>query len=121
MAHRQVLYILVGVVSQQQNHRRKGPKQPQQAHRQPCGAALRLAANSLHRSNSALGAFLRRKKASQFGAPQTITATAHKLARLIYSMLKYVQAYVDAGQDYSESQYRERSLRILTRRAKELN
>jgi len=82
-------------------------------------AALRLAANSLHRSNSALGAFLRRKKA-QLGAPQAITATAHKLARLIYSMLKYGQEYVDAGQDYYESQYRERALRNLVRRAKEL-
>ena len=82
-------------------------------------AALRLAANSLHRSNSALGAFLRRKKA-QLGAPQAITAIAHKLARLIYSMLKYGQEYVDAGQAYYESQYRERALRNLTRRAKEL-
>ncbi len=82
-------------------------------------AALRLAANSLHRSNSALGAFLRRKKA-QLGAPQAITATAHKLARLIYSMLKYGQEYVDAGQNYYESQYRERAMKNLTRRAKEL-
>ena len=51
-------------------------------------AALRLAANALHRSGSALGAFLRRKKA-HLGAPKAITATAHKLARLIYSMLRY--------------------------------
>ena len=43
-------------------------------------AALRLAANALHRSDSALGAFLRRKKA-QMGAPKAITATAHKLAQ----------------------------------------
>ena len=50
-------------------------------------AALRLAANALHRSDSALGAFLRRKKA-QLGAPKAITATAHKLARLIYTMLR---------------------------------
>ena len=42
-------------------------------------AALRLAANALHRSDSALGAFLRRKKA-HLGAPKAITATAHKLA-----------------------------------------
>ena len=49
-------------------------------------AALRLAANALHRSNSALGSFLRRKKA-QLGAPKAITGTAHKLTRLIYSML----------------------------------
>ena len=43
-------------------------------------AALRLAANALHRSDSALGAFLRRKKA-HLEAPKAITATAHKLAR----------------------------------------
>ena len=82
-------------------------------------AALRLAANSLHRSNSALGAFLRRKKA-QLGTPEAVTATAHKLARLIYSMLRYGQEYVDAGQDYYETQYRQRALSNLTRRAKQL-
>ena len=49
-------------------------------------AALRLAANALHRSDSALGAFLRRKKA-HLGAPQAITATARKLARIIYSII----------------------------------
>ena len=73
-------------------------------------AALRLAANALHRSDSALGAFLRRKKA-QLGAPKAITATAHKLARLIYSMLRYGQEYVDAGAEYYESQYQQRALR----------
>ena len=66
-------------------------------------AALRLAANALHRSDSALGAFLRRKKAhlgAHLGAPKAITATAHKLARLIYTMLRYGQEYVDAGAEY---------------------
>ena len=82
-------------------------------------AALRLAANSLHKSKSALGAFFRRMKA-KLGTPAAITATAHKLARLIYSMLKYGQEYVDAGQDYYERQYRDRALRNATRRAKEL-
>lgn len=82
-------------------------------------AALRLAANSLHRSNSALGAFLRRKKA-QIGKPEAITATAHKLARLIYSMLRYGHEYVDAGQEYYEREYRGRALKNVTRRAKEL-
>ena len=70
----------------------------------------RLAANALHRSDSALGAFLRRKKA-HLGAPKAITATAHKLARIIYSMLRYGQQYVDAGAEYYESQYRHRALR----------
>ena len=59
-------------------------------------AALRLAANALHRSDSALGAFLRRKKA-HLGAPKAITATAHKLACVIYSMLRHGQERVDSG------------------------
>ena len=82
-------------------------------------AALRLAANALHRSDSALGAFLRRKKA-HLGAPKAITATAHKLARIIYSMLRYGQGYVDAGAQYYESQYRERALRAAKQRAAQL-
>ena len=82
-------------------------------------AALRLAANALHRSDSALGAFLRRKKA-HLGAPKAITATAHKLARIIYSMLRYGQEYVDAGAEYYETQYRHRSLRAAKHRAAQL-
>ena len=82
-------------------------------------ATLRLAANALHRSNSALGAFLRRKKA-HLGAPKAITATAHKLARLIYSMLGYGQKYVDAGAEYYESQYQHRALHAAKRRAAQL-
>ena len=82
-------------------------------------AALRLAAHGLHRSDSALGAFLRRKK-TQLGAPKAITATAHKLARLIYSMLRYGQEYVDAGAEYYETQYQQRALRAAKRRAAQL-
>ncbi len=82
-------------------------------------AALRLAANALHRSDSALGAFLRRKKA-HLGAPKAITATAHKLACVIYSMLRHGQAYVDAGAEYYESQYQQRALRAAKRRAAQL-
>ena len=90
-----------------------------------CGAvhraakALRLAANALHRSDTALGAFLRRKK-GHLGAPKAITATAHKLARIIYSMLRYGQQYVDAGAQYYESQYQHRALRAAKRRAAQL-
>ena len=82
-------------------------------------AALRLAANALHRSDSALGAFLRRKKA-HLGAPKAITATAHRLARLIYSMLRYGQEYVDAGAEYYERQHQRRALRAAKRRAAQL-
>ena len=52
--------------------------------------------------------------------PKAITATAHKLARLIYSMLRYGQKYVDAGAEYYESQYQQRALRAAKRRAAQL-
>lgn len=80
---------------------------------------LRVAAGSLHHSRSALGAFYRRM-AGRLGAPKAITATAHKLARIVYSMLKHGSAYVDAGQDYYERQYKARVVETLTRRAKEM-
>jgi len=81
--------------------------------------ALRLAAQSLYNSHSALGAFLRLQKA-RLGAPKAVTATAHKLARLIYSLLKHGTEYVDAGQDYYEEQYRQRVIYNLKRRAKQM-
>jgi transposase len=48
--------------------------------------ALRMAAQALHRSQSYLGHFYRRMRA-KLGAPKAITATAHKLARIIYHMV----------------------------------
>ena len=79
-------------------------------------AALRMAAFTLANSKSALGAFYRRQR-TRLGAPKAITATAHKLARLIYSMLKQGTEYVDQGQDYYEQQYRERVVKNLRKRA----
>lgn len=82
-------------------------------------ATLRMAAFTLFNSKSALGAYLRRQRA-RLGAPKAITATAHKLARLVYSMLKHGTAYVDAGQDQYEERYRNRVVQNLKRRAQEL-
>jgi transposase len=82
-------------------------------------AALRLAGASLHHSHSALGASFRRMK-SRLGTPKAITAPAHKLARLMYSMLKHGTAYVAQGLEAYEQQYRDRVVKHLTRRAKEL-
>lgn len=81
--------------------------------------ALRLAAQSLHNSKSALGAFYRRMRA-RLGAPKAITATAHKLARLVYRMLKYGMDYVDIGQQYYEKQYQKRVIENLTKRARQM-
>jgi transposase len=82
-------------------------------------AALRIAANSLYRSKCALGAYLRRMKA-RLGAPKAITATAHKLARLIYSMLKHGTEYTDLGQEYYEQQYKSRAIKNLKLKARQL-
>lgn len=82
-------------------------------------AALRLAANALYRSKTALGAYLRRMK-SRLGSPKAITAAAHKLARLVYNALKHGWSYVDPGQDWYERQYRDRVLQSLSRKASEL-
>ena len=79
--------------------------------------ALRLAAGSLHHSQSALGAFFRRLRA-RLGAPKAITATAHKLARLVYSLLKHGTAYVQQGMEEYEAQYRERKMKAMARQAK---
>ncbi len=77
---------------------------------------FRLAAYGLHRSKGAIGAFLRRKKA-QLGAPKAITATAYKIARIFYTMLKHGTEYAALGQDYYEKRYRNRLLNNLKRKA----
>ena len=57
---------------------------------------------------------------SRTDKPKTLTAAAHKLARLIYTMLTKGQEYTDQGQDYFEERYRERVLRALSQRAAKL-
>jgi len=80
--------------------------------------ALRVAAQSLWRSKSYLGAYYRRL-AARMGAPKAITATAHKLACIMYRAVKYGQQYVDKGEQYLEEQHRKRNLKSLVHRAKE--
>jgi transposase len=81
--------------------------------------AFRMAAQSLARSDCALGAFYRRIRA-RHGGPKAVTATAHKLARIVYFMLKNRQPYHDPGADYYEEQYRIRTIRNLQRKASKL-
>ncbi len=82
-------------------------------------AAFRLAAFGLLNSQSALGAYCRRQR-TRLGAPKAITATAHKLARTFYSMLKNGTEYVDKGQDYYEKQYHDRIIKNLKKRAADM-
>jgi hypothetical protein len=82
-------------------------------------AALRMAASALSHSHSALGGYYRRMKA-KLGAPAAVTATAHKLARIIYAMLKSHTEYQDPGEGYYEEQARQRAVKNLKRKAKQL-
>lgn len=81
--------------------------------------ALRVAAVSLKHSDSALGAYYRHMRV-RLGAPAAITATAHKLARIIYFMLSEHKPYHALGADYFEQQHRANVLRNLNRQAARL-
>lgn len=81
--------------------------------------ALRIAATALRTSRSALGAYYRRL-CGRLDKAKAVTATAHKLARLIYTLLTKGTEYLDRGQDYYEERYRQRLLHHLGRRAASL-
>lgn len=82
--------------------------------------ALRISAQSLARSKTALGAFYRRIRARADPAV-AIVATAHKLAKIIYRMLKYGEAYVARGMEEYEKDYKKRLLKNLRRQARKLD
>jgi hypothetical protein len=79
-------------------------------------AILRMAAMTLGRGTTALGAFYRRL-AARIGKPQAITATARKLALLVYRALKGELVYRDPGADAYDGQQRARVIRRLRRTA----
>ena len=81
--------------------------------------ALRLEAYSLMRSKTYLGAFLRRKR-SQLGAPKAITATAHKIARILYTVMRYGVEYQKKSEEAYVQEQHQRMEKNLRRRAKEL-
>jgi transposase len=80
---------------------------------------LRMAATSLQRSKTALGASFRRTARHKGGAV-AVFATARQLARLIYRMLRYGHDYVDIGEHAYEHQFQLRRLAALTETAKGL-
>lgn len=94
--------------------KRKSGRSRPVAHR--AATALRRAAQSLWHSDSALGAFFRRMKA-RLGPAAAITATAHKLARLLYFMLTRKQTYVDPGGEAYEQRHHDAAVKSLKRRA----
>jgi transposase len=81
--------------------------------------ALRMAAVAVGRSHTALGGFYRRL-AARIGKPQALTATARKLAVLIYRVLKGDLEYRDPGPDAYEAQQRTRLMRRLRQHAARL-
>ncbi|WP_082030370.1 transposase [Aeromonas piscicola] len=81
-------------------------------------AHLRLAAVTIGRTNTALGAFYRRLSA-RIGKAKAVTATARKIAVLFYNAMRFGMNYQDPGADHYEQQYRDRVVKGLHRRAAE--
>src|SRR5271167_1580778 len=82
-------------------------------------ALLRLAAVTVGRTDTALGAFYRRLS-TRTGKAKAVTATARKIAVLFYNTLRHGMSYADPGATYYEERYRQRVLGNLRRRAKSL-
>jgi hypothetical protein len=81
-------------------------------------AHLRLAAVTVGRTNTALGAFYRRLSA-RIGKAKAVTATARKIAVLFYNAMRFGMDYKDPGATHYEQNYRERVIKQLHRRAAE--
>jgi len=82
-------------------------------------ALLRLAAVTIGRSDTALGAFYRRLSA-RIGKQKAVTATARKIAVLFYNAVRHGMAYQDQGAAAYDERHRQRVLSNLKRRAKNL-
>jgi transposase len=80
---------------------------------------LRLAAMAAGRTETWIGRFYRRKQA-HLGAPKAITATARKLACVIYHMLKYQEEYLPLDVALYDEQVQEQRLKRLRNEAKNL-
>ncbi len=94
-----------------------GKKVPSKSKASTCtrvASALRMAALSLRNSKTALGAYYRRV-ARRKGASVAVFATARKLAQLIYRLVRYGQAYVDAGAKAYENRFNQRRLKFYTK------
>jgi transposase len=85
----------------------------------PAARAFRMAAQAVSRTDTALGAFYRRMRAKH-GGPKAIVATACKIARIVYHMLKDKTEYLDQGADYYEEKYRQQVVKNLERKAAKL-
>jgi len=82
-------------------------------------AVLRMCAMVASRTSTALGAYYRRL-AYRIGKPKAITATARKLAILVYRVLRGDLDYRDPGAEAYEAHHRTRTVRNLRKRARAL-
>ena len=78
------------------------------------GSALRMAASTLRKSRSALGAYYR-SVAWRKGASVAVFATARKLAQLVYRLVRYGQAYIDTGAQAYEDRVNHRRLKFYSK------
>jgi transposase len=80
---------------------------------------LRMSATTLKSSQTALGAAYRRLVA-KLGPAEAITAMAHKLARLLYSLIKYGHEYIRTGMAEYEKKNADRKMKALRRMAQSM-
>lgn len=81
--------------------------------------AFRRAAQSVTRTDTTLGAYFRSMRARK-GPQQAIVATAHKIARTVYHLLKYGEAFEEERAEVYEQKRRQQELHRLARRAEKL-
>ncbi len=80
---------------------------------------FRMCASTLYQSYSSLGGYYRRMR-SRLGSPKAITAAAHKMAIILYNMLKNGCEYMESGAEYYEEQFRKRCVKNLQKKAEKL-
>ena len=81
--------------------------------------ALRLGAHCLYHAKNYLGEFYRKMK-RRLGAPEAITATAHKLARIVYHLLSTKEPYSESVLARCDQQTNMRAERRLRKQAANL-
>ena len=81
--------------------------------------ALRIGANSLCRAKGYFGEFFRRMRA-KLGTAQAVTATAHKIARVLYHVLLTKQPYAETQFHQYDAQARQRAELRLRKQAASL-
>jgi hypothetical protein len=82
--------------------------------------ALRMAASTLHRSQSELGSYFR-NVARRTDKRTAVRATARRMAHMIYRGVKYGQEYIDRGAQEYEARMREKTVRTVNKLIKSFN